>query len=151
MRKSQRTFLRALLYSETTSTKNEAEFIFKTAKQYNTLHSVLEKDLISDRQKRAALMKKLYDLCPIRDIYLEIGGLNQSIYYYKSPQDLFKIFFGDENIFQQYLNSGKRCELYDGCGLWYGDFYQSKAYLDVLKTITENDDGYPPILLGLYR
>ena len=140
----------SIIFSETISSRNEAEFIFKTVKEYNPLHSMLDKQLISDRQKRAVLMAKLYDLCQIRNIYLEIGGLHQSLYYYKSPQDLFKIFFGDKNVFQQYLNSGKRCELYDGCGDWFGDFFQSKAYRDVMKTIPLGD-GYPPLLLGLYR
>ena len=41
--------------------------------------------------------------------------------------------------------------MYDGLGLWHGDFYQSPSYVEILDELPEDHGPYPPLLLEIYR
>ena len=121
-------------------------------KENNVLHIILREESLVTREKRNTLMKKYFDLCTVRNI--KIGnepGSKHSFFYYISPEEQLTRFLGDENVFEQYLASGKRNTMYDDYGEWYGDFYQSQAYQELLKTLPENSDPVPLIKLLIYR
>ena len=56
----------------------------------------------------------------------------------------------DKTVFSQYLVAAKQNKLYDGLGVWHGDYFQSKGYEDTLKTLPANSGRYPPLLLEAY-
>ena len=68
-----------------------------------------------------------------------------------APEDQLIRLLSDPEVFQQYLESGRQNNMYDQNGLWFGDFFQSAAYQEILHTLPEGSDPFPPILIGLYR
>ena len=104
------------------------------------------------RERRNKLMEKLFYLCKIREIPLECepGGIPSS-FQYISPEDHLIRLLSDPDVFQQYLNSGRRDKMYDQNGPWFGDFFQSAAYQEILNSLPAGSDPFPPILIGLYR
>ena len=105
------------------------------------------------RERRNKLMAQHFDLCLVRNIPLEkeAGKKTLSYFAYMSPEEQLFRLLSDPEVFQQYLMSGQRNTLYDECGAWHGDFWQSAAYRKILEELKENPSLYPTILLGIYR
>ena len=93
-------------------------------------------------------MKKFFELVYVRTLKLEN---TESTYTYMSPVEQLTRYFGDLNVFKQFLMSGKRNKMYDHCGPWHGDFFQSPAYAKIMATLPEDGSLLPPLLLGIYR
>ena len=104
------------------------------------------------RERRNKLMEKMFYLCKIQTIDLEHepGGIPSSFPYISIEDQLIRIL-SDPEVFQQYLKSGRRNTMYDQNGPWFGDFFQSDAYQEILWSLPEGSDPFPPILIGLYR
>ena len=127
--------------------------MYDELKDANALHVILREKTIATVDKRNKWTAKLFDVRPIRNIPIStaVGG-KQSFFVYMSPEDCLTRYFGDSTVFQQYLSSGKHNDMYDYLNqIWHGDFYQSEAYKEILRSLPEDCGPYPPILLFIYR
>ena len=126
--------------------------VYCHVQDYNALHIILREEIMYTRGRRNTQMKKWFDLCSVRNIYLgNVTGTNiKSFYVYTPPNELLTRLFSDFVVFRDYIASGKPSEQYSHLGVWHGDFFQSPAYSEVLKTLPE-DTETPPLCLSAYR
>ena len=122
-------------------------------KDSNALHVILREKFMSTTDKRNTWMAKFFDVRPVRNIPIStaVGG-KVSHFVYISPEDSLTRYLGCKIVFAQFLSSGKRNTMYDHIDqAWHGDFYQSDAYKNILRTLPEDSGPYPPLLLKIYR
>ena len=92
--------------------------------------------------------KLMGNICKIQNVFLFITYCTTI----SAQRELLRRQIEDPTVFNQYLQNGHRCEKYDHLGFaWYGDFFQSEAYAELLKTIPEELNDLPPLCLAIYR
>ena len=147
-------------HTQSKESNEDVENMFDNLKNCNVLHTILKEESMCTLDRRNTLMKKYFDLCPIHTIHFKtddiLGSLSEQVkkttpfFVYIPIEDQLRRQLGDSTVFNQYLQSENKCELYSGLGRWHGDFFQSAQYLELLKTIP-NDSHFPTLFLGIYR
>ena len=118
------------------------------------LNQILTNGLIDTHMKRHTIAKKKLNFVADKTIPIGSDITNQCHFAFNPPGDMLKRLFQDTSV-ENSFNAFKETVLNsDGRTKIYGDFFTSKVYEDILKTLSPSERkicGNFPLILGLYR
>ena len=126
------------------------EVLWNSIQSFNILNGLLKSEIFVGRYQRKTAMDETFNMLKVRKISIDHKFGKEIFLHYYPPREILERFLSDNTVKVQVLRSGPKPEKFDRKGAWYGDFFQSHRYREIVSRLPEKFCGKVPILLGFY-